>query len=499
MKVTPSSGAVKFSSALLSTDLNDFLSPGNSCVLPLNGGVSTPTPPPAPPGSVAAPMYAGSGNGDNASKAPVAKVTLSDCLSCSGCLTSAETVLLETQSADLLDAVLVTEATARPFVVVSLSQQSIASLASMPEIAGVGATLSATAGRVATVLRGLGVDAVLDLAVARGVALEASAAEFAERWKAKERLPMLASACPGFVCYAEKSQPAVLPHIAESKSPQAVMGAVVKRLLPTTQAWAHAFGRPRKIFHCTVMPCFDKKLEAARPEHRLHDDEPEVDAVLTTSELWEWLVSKDIQSLCATLPSGLDSVTLGATRQVGVFGGTETGPLVGSSGGYMHMILHKLLVDNSETKLRGASIEYKALKNSDFRKAVLVVDGTEVETSDVGLPRFAVANGFRNIQNLSRRIKLKKCEFDYVEVMSCPSGCNNGGGQVGIDASNTIATRERLGRTTAKYDQAYDTPSELCTKEARTILVGLQDKMGNEGLLTRYHELGENVASALQW
>ena len=78
-------------------------------------------------------------------------------------------------------------------------------------------------------------------------------------------LPMLASACPGWVCYAEKSQGAwVLPHISSAKSPQAVQGSLVKRWL------ASRLGRmPGAVYHCAVMPCFDKKLEASREDFQL--------------------------------------------------------------------------------------------------------------------------------------------------------------------------------------------------------------------------------------
>lgn len=76
---------------------------------------------------------------------------------------------------------------------------------------------------------------------------------------------MLASACPGWVCYAEKTQAGnLLPHISSAKSPQAVMGSIVKRWLAAARGW-----EPARVYHVTVMPCYDKKLEAARDDFYL--------------------------------------------------------------------------------------------------------------------------------------------------------------------------------------------------------------------------------------
>lgn len=78
-------------------------------------------------------------------------------------------------------------------------------------------------------------------------------------------LPMLASACPGWVCYAEKTQAAnLLPHISSTKSPQAIMGSIVKRRLAPLRGWD-----PARVYHCSVMPCYDKKLEASREDFYL--------------------------------------------------------------------------------------------------------------------------------------------------------------------------------------------------------------------------------------
>jgi len=190
------------------------------------------------------------------------KVSLHDCLACSGCITSAETVLLQHQSSEEFVARL---SDPRYTVVVSLAPQSVVSLAG-----AYGLRPADCSARLTGALKAVGVDAVFDISWARDVALIESAQEFLKRISLGDNrsnggsiaVPMLASACPGWVCYAEKTHGSfILPHISTAKSPQAIMGTVVKR------QWGLNRGiDPSKIYHCTVMPCYDKKLEAAREE-----------------------------------------------------------------------------------------------------------------------------------------------------------------------------------------------------------------------------------------
>ena len=143
--------------------------------------------------------------------------------------------------------------------------------------------------RLTTALRRIGAAAVFDIGVPREMALAEAAEEFLARYAAAAAaasakagaaagagagpappLPMLASACPGWVCYAEKTQSGgLLPHISAVKSPQAIMGALVKRHLAAARGWD-----PARVYHATVMPCYDKKLEAARDDFLLPGGRP---------------------------------------------------------------------------------------------------------------------------------------------------------------------------------------------------------------------------------
>ena len=105
----------------------------------------------------------------------------------------------------------------------------------------------------------LGVHHLVDSSCAGDFALHEAAAEFVERYKEKGTLPMLASSCPGWICYAEKTcGDFVLPYISTTKSPQQIMGTLLKKLLSQRLDVS-----AEDIFHVSVMPCFDKKLEAS--------------------------------------------------------------------------------------------------------------------------------------------------------------------------------------------------------------------------------------------
>ena len=108
---------------------------------------------------------------------------------------------------------------------------------------------------------------------------------------------MLASHCPGWICYAEKRFPECLPYISTTKSPQQIMGSAIKNVICKANGVSH-----ESIYHVTVMPCYDKKLEASRSDFQYHDEASgrtinEVDLVLTTSEIDELLLqSSELQS-----------------------------------------------------------------------------------------------------------------------------------------------------------------------------------------------------------
>ncbi|PNF25946.1 putative cytosolic Fe-S cluster assembly factor GK14772 [Cryptotermes secundus] len=367
-------------------------------------------------------------------------------------------------------------------IVVSLSLQPILSLAVRYNLSP-----DETAHKLSGYFRMLGADLVLDMVVADDFALLENQREFVERYRAAEEaanssefLPMLASSCPGWVCYAEKTHGSlVIPHIATTKSPQQIMGSLIKDHL------ARELGRtPDSIYHVTLMPCYDKKLEASREDftnQQLHTRD--VDCVITAIEL-EQLLQRDNQSLAS-----MDSVQLDFPWSKTLPSNSALVSHQGSgSGGYADLIfLHaaRELFGNSHPDL-----QYKSLRNPDFREVILEQDGRI-------LLRFAIANGFRNIQNLVQKMKRGKSSYHYVEVMACPSGCLNGGAQV--RPQDGSSPRELTMRLEAVYESLQkQVPEENHTVQElySTWLEGAHSDKCVAMLHTKYHSV-EKMTTAL--
>eukprot|EP00698_Gefionella_okellyi_P018828 TRINITY_DN568_c0_g1_i1.p1 TRINITY_DN568_c0_g1~~TRINITY_DN568_c0_g1_i1.p1 ORF type:complete len:302 (-),score=32.89 TRINITY_DN568_c0_g1_i1:88-993(-) len=187
------------------------------------------------------------------------KISLKDCLACSGCVTSAETVVLEQQNVNEF------LKKSSENCMVTISNQSVASLAAHWR-----SDIQSTIARINRGLRRLGVKKIFDLASGNDLAARSTTSEFLARIRARTMLPLLTSSCPGWICMAEKRYGSwVLPYLSATRSPQQLTGALIRK----------QFGQ---VFHVTVAPCFDRKLEAVR-------DDSSIDLTLTTSELLEIL------------------------------------------------------------------------------------------------------------------------------------------------------------------------------------------------------------------
>lgn len=689
-------------------DLNDFIAPSQACVNPI----------------LAAKPQAGAGSAEGVAKVTLsldydepkpslivggkrpnlikadatsnaAKVSLNDCLACSGCVTTAETILITQQSTAEMRKALA-DRCKYTLRVASVSPQALASLAVHYGLADPADCFERLR---AFLMTSLGFDAVVDTVVAAEISLLESADEFVRRVRAARRtsavrvpdvtsaalvvpsrgklpwvaptptvavsathskvvtegsnawsadlplvdhasfstssgvwsggaasgaasvsgghstagvgpesavdsgaagsvvgpLPVLASSCPGWVCYAEKTVPESLPFVSAVKSPQQVAGALLKHLLcrgglvpagTETAAAGSAVQEPTsasaasdaRVYHVTIMPCYDRKLEASRRDFAWEQGTaaksssggggdgsdgsgagapeavPEVDCVLATSEIIDLLNESGVHladvapaegegsarrgagccepdSACpaaaaaaADLPSSADRMLVegedgsgcrkggrcrcsspvpassaaagapgsaagaslstiermltGCTRRCSCRCGASASSrcssaaavlalsaVEGSSDGYCDFVLRyaaaELLGVTAVAAAPGASgssggdaaatagggaasaagappsaaappaptvaYSFSAGRNADFREATLSVGGVRQLS-------FAVAYGFRNIQAIVQRLRRGRCEFDYVEVMACPSGCVNGGGQAKHDA-----------------------------------------------------------------
>uniref|UniRef100_A0A2K5WU13 Cytosolic iron-sulfur assembly component 3 n=1 Tax=Macaca fascicularis TaxID=9541 RepID=A0A2K5WU13_MACFA len=475
--------ASPFSGALQLTDLDDFIGPSQECIKPVKVEKR--------PGSGVAKIrieddgsYFQVNQDGGTRRLEKAKVSLNDCLACSGCITSAETVLITQQSHEELKKVLDANKMAAPsqqrLVVVSVSPQSRASLAARFQL-----NPTDTARKLTSFFKKIGVHFVFDTAFSRHFSLLESQREFVRRFReqadCRQALPLLASACPGWICYAEKTHGSfILPHISTARSPQQVMGSLVKDFFAQQQRLT-----PDKIYHVTVMPCYDKKLEASRPdffnqEHQTRD----VDCVLTTGEVFRLLEEEDV-SLPDLEPAPLDSLCSGASAE------EPTSHRGGGSGGYLeHVFRH------AARELFGihvAEVTYKPLRNKDFQEVTLEKEGQV-------LLHFAMAYGFRNIQNLVQRLKRGRCPYHYVEVMACPSGCLNGGGQLQAPdrpSRELLQHVERLyGMVRAEMPEDVPGVQELYTHW----LQGTDSECAGRLLHTQYHAVEKaSTGLGIRW
>nr|XP_060627547.1 cytosolic Fe-S cluster assembly factor narfl-like [Anolis sagrei ordinatus] len=331
-----------------------------------------------------------------------------------------------------------------------------------------------------------GVDFVFDTTFSRNFSLIESQREFVQRFRRRSEdkgaLPMLAAACPGWICYAEKTHGSfILPYISTAKSPQQVMGSLVKSHFAEQQHVA-----PSQIYHVAVMPCYDKKLEASRPDFFLQEHQTrEVDCVITTGEVLK-LLEQEGGSLSEVEPAPLDAIFSDLSEDQLLKGHSG-----GGSGGYLeHIYKH------AAKELFGIQVEeiqYKTLKNKDFQEVALEKDG---ET----LLLFALAYGFRNIQNVVQKLKRGKSPYHYIEVMACPSGCLNGGGQIKAEGETSKDLLQEV-------ESVYESVPPEDPETNRTVADLYEQWLGGpslerirEALHTQYHAVERaNTGFGIKW
>jgi iron only hydrogenase large subunit-like protein len=344
------------------------------------------------------------------------------------------------------------------------------------------------ASRLVGYLKHLGVDYVFDETFGRDLSLVESGKEFVRRFRQNANLPMLASACPGWICYAEKTHGNfVLPYISKIKSPQQIMGSLVKdwlaKMIDKT---------PDEIFHVSIMPCFDKKLEASRKDFTNEDlDSRDVDCVLTSLELETMLDAKSLKDF-PLMP--LDSIMDLDKKQISLL--CHSG---GGSGGYLEYIFRYAARTLFDVQVN--DIEYKTLRNQDMKEVTLCIEGQTKM-------KFAIAYGFRNIQNLVQKLKRGKGSglYHFVEVMACPAGCLNGGGQIKDNGANQ--SRELLNEVTKIYEEVPKRTPDENPDVPEIYKLWLDGFMTDNDdivkvrqfLHTEYHEVEKNVSSlTIKW
>ncbi|HWQ82484.1 MAG TPA: NADH-dependent [FeFe] hydrogenase, group A6 [Ignavibacteria bacterium] len=259
-------------------------------------------------------------------------------------------------------------------------------------------------GQLVTGLKRLGFKRVFDTNFAADLTIMEEATELVNRVTTKKPLPMFTSCCPGWVKYIEHRKPELLKHVSTCKSPHEMEGAVLKTY------YAKKIGiDPKDIVVVSIMPCTVKKFESHRPELS-EDYMPDVDAVLTTRELVRYFNMAGID-FCDLPGSEFDN-PLGESTGAAVIFGTSGGVMEAAIRTAYNMITGKEL----------EKLEFEQIRGFDgIKELSLNLNGLELN--------FAVVNGIGNVAKVLDEVENGTCKYHFVEVMACPGGCINGGGQ----------------------------------------------------------------------
>ena len=283
-------------------------------------------------------------------------------------------------------------------------------------------------GKMAAALRRLGFDKVFDTDFGADLTIVEEANEFVQRVKNGGVLPMVTSCSPGWVKFAEYYYPDQLDHLSTCKSPQQMTGAVIK----TWYAEKNGLD-PKDIVVVSVMPCTAKKFEIGRDDQDAAGV-PDVDVAITTRELARMIQRAGIAF--TSLPDEeFDSPLSEDTGAAVIFGAT---------GGVMEAALRT--ANDWLTGKDNEAIEFKEVRGTDsIKEAVYSIAGMDVKV--------AVVSGAASANYVMSRIKDGTADWHFVEIMGCPGGCVNGGGQPIQPASVRNTVDLKALRAKALYDQ----------------------------------------------
>lgn len=306
-------------------------------------------------------------------------------------------------------------------------------------------------------LRKIGFDRVFDTSFAADLTIMEESAELIDRVSNNGVLPMITSCCPAWIKYAEEFTPEFIPNISSCKSPQQMMGAIIKNYFTKTENI-----EAKNIYSVSIMPCTAKKFEAQRDEMTSHGI-TDVDAVLTTRELSQFikLYGIDINKI---QPESADS-PLG-TR-------SSAGKIFGATGGVMEAAIR-----TAYYKLTGKELvkfQIPEVRGFEDRKE------TKIQIGDLEIG-IAVVNGLGNAKKLLTEIKEGRNDIHFIEIMACPGGCIGGGGQhIGADDENLKSRMKSL------YD--IDANETLNVSHKNPDIIEIYDKYLGEPLGHKSHEL----------
>ncbi len=282
-------------------------------------------------------------------------------------------------------------------------------------------------GKLAAALRRIGFEKVFDTNFSADLTIMEEANELLERINKGGKLPMITSCSPGWIKYCEHYFPDMTENLSTCKSPQQMFGAVTKTYFAEKMGWD-----PKSIVCVSIMPCTAKKFELTRDDQNAAGV-PDVDISLTTRELAR-LIKRFGLNFTALPDEGFDS-PLGS--------GTGAAVIFGATGGVMEAALRTAVWKLTGEK-DGSPVEFKEVRGVEgIKEASYDVAGLKVKV--------AVASGLKNAHDLLTKVQKGEADYQFIEIMGCPGGCVNGGGQPQVPASIRNFTDIRAERAKALY------------------------------------------------
>ena len=264
-------------------------------------------------------------------------------------------------------------------------------------------------GKLNAALRQLGFDLVFDTNFSADLTIMEEASEFIGRVTKGENLPLFTSCCPAWVRYLETQHPDMLNHLSTCKSPQGMLSPIIKELVPK---YYEGYTK-ENLYVVSIMPCTAKKAEAVRGQLFDSNGRAQTDVVLTTQEIARMIKS-----------AGINLATINPEENDSPFGQyTGAGTIFGASGGVAEAAVRTAYEFITHEELK--TLDFKPLRGVDkdhrTKEAEIDIKGTKVKVR--------VVSTLKEAEKSIREIKEGKADFHLLEVMACPGGCINGGGQ----------------------------------------------------------------------
>lgn len=357
-------------------------------------------------------------NGDNAV-----------CINCGACVSACPFgALTEVKNIDLVKQALNDENKKVVFLTAPAVRVSLGDAFGMP-------SGSNSQGKMVKALRMLGADYVLDVTFGADLTIMEEASELIERLKAKDKLPMFTSCCPGWVKYCEMFFPELIPNLSTAKSPIAMQATMVKTYFASKMGLD-----PKNLYVVSVTPCTAKKAEAKRLElnagvRSLNIDGFDCDTSITTKELAEMI--KD---------SSIDYVNLDDDKFDSFMGeGTGAGVIFGNTGGVMEAAIRTAFyMINGRNMTEDEMPKYEVVRGFDNIKEATITLGNKTI-------KVAVMHQMSEARKAIIEILEGKRQYDFVEVMSCLGGCAGGAGQIKI-LKRPLLEQAKLNRSNSIYE-----------------------------------------------